>query len=134
MTWTQHGPMPAEPQEGSELGHFGKEREMKPRILIVDDDEINIEVLSKLLQDEYELATAYTGEECLDKIEVFAPDVVLLDIMMPGLDGYETCRRVKSCPSDDVAQVILGHSRADVTQLYAELDLKKAVSVMERVG
>ena len=85
---------------------------MEKRILIVDDSETNVEVLQELLEDEYELATAATGEECLERMRTFAPDLVLLDVMMPGIDGYETCRQIKSAPGGELTQVILVSAKA----------------------
>lgn len=85
---------------------------MDQRILIVDDCEVNVEILQELLQDEYELAFAYSGEECLEKFRAFQPDLVLLDIMMPGLDGYETCRRIKASCARKHVQVILVSGKA----------------------
>ena len=66
------------------------------RILIVDDNAVNADILRRLLRNDYELAVAATGEECLSLLPAFKPQLVLLDIMMPGMDGYETCRRIKS--------------------------------------
>jgi len=82
---------------------------MKPRgrILIVDDIPANVDILRRLLRKEYELATAASGEECLALIPSFKPQLVLLDIMMPGIDGCETCRRIKSSAVGDFVQVIL---------------------------
>ncbi len=82
------------------------------RILIVDDSEMNLEVLEHLLCADYALETAASGEECLEKLLVFCPDLVLLDIMMPGLNGYETCRRIKSSPVGNFTQVILISGKA----------------------
>ena len=65
------------------------------RVLAVDDEPRNIRILEELLE-EHQLETASSGEECLQMLETFVPDVVLLDVMMPGLDGYEVCRRIKS--------------------------------------
>ncbi len=69
---------------------------MEKKILIVDDDEINVGILKELLEEQYALATASNGQQCLEKIGRFKPDLVLLDILMPGMDGYETCRRIRS--------------------------------------
>lgn len=77
------------------------------RILIVDDCDLNVKILQKLLQNEYELATAYGGEECLQEFRQFNPDLVLLDVMIPDIDGYEVCRRIKSSPCGDFTHVIL---------------------------
>lgn len=80
---------------------------MKQRILIVDDNATNVAVLQELLDGDYELEIAYSGPECLDKLHEFGPDLVLLDIMMDGMDGYEVCRYIKEQPHGELTQVIL---------------------------
>ena len=81
--------------------------EKRGRILIVDDNAMNVDVLRRILRKDYELDTAASGDDCLAKLSAFRPQLVLLDIMMPGMDGYETCRRIKSGPLGDSVQVIL---------------------------
>jgi len=81
--------------------------EQRGRVLIVDDNAMNVDVLRRLLRKDFELETAASGEECLAKVSAFKPQLVLLDIMMPGIDGYETCRRIKSSPIGGCVQVIL---------------------------
>ena len=81
--------------------------ERRGRILIVDDNAMNVAVLRRILRKEYELDAAANGDECLAKVEAFKPQLVLLDIMMPGMDGYETCRRIKASPLGESVQVIL---------------------------
>lgn len=67
------------------------------RILVVDDTAANVRVLAKILQAElFAVDTAASGEEALDRIAADPPDLVLMDVMMPGIDGYETCRRIKA--------------------------------------
>jgi putative two-component system response regulator len=90
--------------------------EFKGRILIVDDVPTNVDILRRILRKEYELETAGTGEECLAKLPAFKPQLVLLDIMMPGIDGYETCRRVKSSTLGDFVQVILVSGRGSTAE------------------
>jgi sigma-B regulation protein RsbU (phosphoserine phosphatase) len=87
---------------------------MKKKILIVDDVEINVEILKELLEEQYALATANSGQQCLEKISRFKPDLVLLDIVMPGMDGYETCRRIKSDPQSETAHILLISSKTSV--------------------
>lgn len=65
-------------------------------VLIVDDTEENLDILVEALGDDYEVSVAMDGETALESIEMEAPDVILLDIMMPGMDGYEVCRRIKA--------------------------------------
>lgn len=65
-------------------------------ILIADDDPIGIAILKKILGQTYRVATATTGEEALQLAVEIQPDMILLDIMMPGIDGYETCRQMRA--------------------------------------
>lgn len=65
-------------------------------ILIVDDNTQNIQVLAKILEEAgYDLAVAMNGEEALEFLDRESPDMILLDVMMPGMDGFEVCRRIK---------------------------------------
>ncbi len=66
------------------------------KILIVDDNATNIAILEEVLAEHYSLKAAISGEECLAVAAEFRPDLILLDIMMPGIDGYETCRRIRA--------------------------------------
>jgi CheY-like chemotaxis protein len=65
-------------------------------VLVVDDTEINIEFLSAFLGEEYDFAAARSGLEALEHVAASTPDLILLDIIMPGMDGYEVCRRLKA--------------------------------------
>ncbi|MEW5858385.1 MAG: response regulator [Cyanobacteriota bacterium] len=67
-----------------------------PRILAVDDIEDNLSLLEAILREEgYEVDTATNGKSALAKIEASLPDLVLMDAMMPGMDGYEVIRRIR---------------------------------------
>ncbi|MBS0249561.1 MAG: PleD family two-component system response regulator [Proteobacteria bacterium] len=69
---------------------------MTARVLVVDDILANVKLLEARLQAEYfEVVTANSGQQALDILEQESVDVVLLDVMMPGMDGFETCRRIK---------------------------------------
>ena len=83
----------------------------KYKILSVDDNTENNEIIQEILGDIYNLKTAESGEEALKTITEFKPDLVLLDIMMPGIDGYETCRRIKSTPELKDTIVIMVSAR-----------------------
>jgi CheY-like chemotaxis protein len=67
----------------------------KPTVLIVDDDEINVRLLQALLLGKYEITIAYNGKDALLQVEKNPPDLILLDIMMPGISGYEVCKKLK---------------------------------------
>lgn len=69
------------------------------RVLIVDDVKANVDVLVQALRDDHKLSVALDGEAALRSIEKNPPDLVLLDIVMPGLDGYEVCRRLRTAPN-----------------------------------
>src|ERR1700758_428012 len=70
---------------------------MTARVLVVDDILSNVKLLeAKLTAEYFEVITAFNGQECLNKMDAGAPDIVLLDVMMPGMDGFEVCRRIKA--------------------------------------
>lgn len=79
------------------------------RVLIVDDDADHCQVIKNLLTDvatDIEIETAHDGFEAGWKAQVFKPRVILLDLMMPGLDGYEVCRWLKSSPVTNHIRII----------------------------
>ena len=91
--------------------------EHQDRILIVDDNPINVEILEEALLDEgYYLETAASGEEALEIVPDFNPALILLDVMMPGIDGYETCRRIRANPSLRHTKIILVSAKAMVSE------------------
>ena len=69
---------------------------MARKILVVDDNPLNIEIVREVLEEDYNLKTVTTGREALEIATDFQPDIVLLDIMMPGMDGYEVCRQLRA--------------------------------------
>lgn len=110
----------------------------KIRVLAVDDDEGNIALLTaKLTADGYEADAAYDGVEALEKVKSFNPDLVLLDVMMPKMDGYEVCRRLKADEKTQHISVIMLTARKEVEDKVLGLDmgaddyLSKPFSLME---
>src|SRR3954452_20034382 len=76
----------------------------QPVLLLVDDDARGLRALASVFQDgQYQLATATDGEEAIRLIERIKPDLVLLDVMMPGMNGFEVCRRIRAL--DGVAEI-----------------------------
>jgi class 3 adenylate cyclase len=78
------------------------------RLLVVDDTPVNLKLLTDLLGAKgYAVATATSGAEALAKIEAEAPDLVLLDVMMPGMSGYEVCRKIRDNPATAILPVVM---------------------------
>ena len=78
------------------MNETGKDLRGK-KILIVDDTPANIDVLSQILEQEgYNISVATSGKSALDLVPLSSPDLILLDVMMPGIDGFETCRQLKA--------------------------------------
>jgi putative two-component system response regulator len=75
---------------------------------VVDDEPINVDLLQVYLEAEgYQVITAYRGEEALEQAFARQPDLVLLDVLMPGLDGFEVCRRLKADPRTQFVPVVI---------------------------
>ncbi len=80
----------------------------KSKLLVVDDEPINIEVLLNVLSEDYAVTVATDGIAALEKVAVSVPDLILLDILMPAMDGFEICRRLKEDPvSRDIPIIFL---------------------------
>ena len=94
-----------------------------PRILIVDDSETNRDILvTRLATHGYDLSQAADGEEALAAAREQLPDLILLDVMMPKLDGIEVCRRLKGDPSLPFMPIILVTAKTDSKDVVAGLD------------
>ncbi|OHC67652.1 MAG: diguanylate cyclase response regulator [Rhodocyclales bacterium GWA2_65_20] len=85
----------------------------KPSILIVDDTPTNIQVLAETLRADYRVKVATGGQAALDIVAAGKPDLILLDVMMTGMDGYEVCRRLKDNPDTQGIPVIFVTARCD---------------------
>jgi len=96
----------------------------KATILVVDDTPDNLSLMSGLLKDEYKVKVAPGGERALAIAQSGAPpDLILLDIMMPEMDGYEVCRRLKSDPATRSIPVIFLTGRAEAEDEARGLEL-----------
>ncbi len=78
-------------------------------ILIVDDNQNNLDFLKEVVfsMGGINHKVAHSGSECLTILNDYHPDIVLLDVMMPGIDGYETCRTIKANPKQNQAKIIM---------------------------
>jgi len=94
----------------------------RSRVLIADDNEPNRELLEVYLAElDCEIATAVDGRDTLDKVASFQPHVILLDVMMPKLSGFEVCERLKSAPATSPIMILM------VTALGELGDIERAV-------
>ena len=82
------------------------------KILAVDDDPNNIAILEELLKNNYDLRISSNGEQALEVAREFLPDMILLDIMMPGKDGYEVCRLLREHHTLKETKIIMLSARA----------------------
>jgi len=93
------------------------------RILAVDDDRINLRIIGGILRHEgYEISEAASGEAALDLYPTFRPNLVLLDVMMPGIDGFTTCRTLKKTYGDQCAPVIFVTAKSEADDIVMGFD------------
>jgi CheY-like chemotaxis protein len=96
--------------------------ERKSRILIADDNQPNVELLEAFLAEvDCDIAVAVDGRDTLEKVASFQPDLILLDVMMPKLSGFEVCKAVKSDPKTKRIMVLM------VTALNERGDIERGV-------
>jgi adenylate cyclase len=94
-----------------------------PRLLVVDDNPANLEIMeARLAPQGYELITAKDGDAALLAARAQTPDLILLDVMMPGKDGIQVCRELKADPSLPFMPVILVTAKSDPDDIVAGLD------------
>jgi len=87
---------------------------MKPKktILIVEDEPDIIKYIKEILTGKFDVETATTGSQALDKAKEFLPDIILLDIMLRKIDGFEVCRRIKNDPNLENTKIIIQSAKA----------------------
>ena len=89
----------------------------KDLILIVDDQPNNLKVIASILQEEYQLSFANSGQNALKMLERGMPDLILLDVMMPDMDGYEVCKRIISNPESKHIPVIFLSAKTSIDDI-----------------
>lgn len=94
----------------------------KPRVLVVDDSSINLSIMEEMLSSEFRLAFAQNGHDALLVARQFRPHIVLLDVMMPGIDGLDTCRHLRSLPGMDQTAIIFVSAKAMPSEQAAGMD------------
>ena len=95
-----------------------------PKILIVDDNPINLKVLSDALRDQgWTTLVATDGESAIEQVDYALPDLILLDVMMPRIDGFETCRHLKANPRTQRLPIIFMTALSDPVDKVKGLEL-----------
>ena len=84
----------------------------KSKILAVDDNSINLAVIEELLGSQYNLMTVSTGIDALKMAQEFRPDLIILDIMLNGMDGYEVCQQIRKSSSLRHTKIIIVSAKA----------------------
>ncbi|HUT28716.1 MAG TPA: response regulator [Sedimentisphaerales bacterium] len=101
-----------------------QEQERTPVVLVVDDNQQNLELLQAYLEDvDCESVPAYDGVEAMEIVAKSAPDLILLDVMMPKMSGFEVCKRLKNDPKTSDIPIIM------VTALNEYGDIERAIDV-----
>jgi twitching motility two-component system response regulator PilH len=102
---------------------------MSKKILVVDDSPVELANLRMLLHDHgYHTVTATTGRECVEKAIAEMPSLILLDIIMPDMDGYEACRRLRSdAKTKPIPVVFVSSKNQKADQLWATMQGAKAL-------
>ena len=96
---------------------------MKPIVLIVDDEPINVKIMAAVLEaNNYQVRSAFSGEECLRRVEAEAPDVILLDVMMPGMDGFAVTRILRQSERACYIPIVMVTALSDVKDRVKALD------------
>ena len=82
--------------------------ESQAKILVVDDEEKNVKLMeAMLLPRGYEIVKAYNGEEALQQVEKETPDLILLDVMMPVINGFDVCKKLKDDPETRLIPIVI---------------------------
>src|SRR6202041_2509147 len=96
---------------------------MTARVLVVDDVELNVKLLEAKLSSEYfQVIPAFNGPTALDLAESELPDIILLDVMMPRMDGFEVCRRLKANPQTTDIPVVMVTALSDIADRLRGLE------------
>ncbi len=86
------------------------------KILVVDDDQTNLKFLNEILEDDYQLRSVSTGEDALEILGEFNPEIVLLDVMLPGISGYDVCQKIRANEKMSEIKIILISAKAMVNE------------------
>lgn len=92
--------------------------EIRKKVLAVDDNSDNLVIMEKILEQDYEVKTAETGEEALQIAQDFQPDLILLDIMLPKMSGYQVCEQLRADSAFNNTTIIMVSAKGMVSERY----------------
>lgn len=95
-----------------------REQTIKQTLLVVDDEKTNLHIMEQILHKEYQLHFATSGQEAIALALQYKPDMILLDVVMPEMDGFETCRQLKQNPALQNIPVIFVTGMSDIANEY----------------
>jgi len=91
-------------------------------ILVVDDEPLNLMIIKELFEDMHDIMLAKSGEDALTKLDKKVPDIVLLDVMMPGIDGLEVCKQIRANNRMQNVKVIMVSGKVMASDIDAGMD------------
>jgi len=95
---------------------------MNEKILIVEDNPVNMDIFQEIFEEDYQLEMVTDGQQALSVIDDYMPDLVLLDIMMPKMNGYEVCKHIRSNDKIKHVKVIMVSARAMESEQQKGID------------
>lgn len=96
---------------------------MRNKILIVEDNLVNLDIFKEIFEDDFNIKMVTDGMQALDVIESFLPKIVLLDVMMPNMDGYEVCRQIRANDKLENVKIIMVSARAMESERQKGIEL-----------
>ena len=96
---------------------------MKEKILIVEDNDVNLDIFEEIFEDDFAVKMVNDGQQALDVVAEYMPKLIVLDVMMPNMDGYEVCRRIRADENLKHIKIIMVSARA------MEAERKKGIEI-----
>jgi len=95
---------------------------MDKKLLIVEDNPVNLDIFNEIFEDGFNIKMVMDGIQALDIVESYMPDMIILDVMMPNMDGYEVCKKIRSNPKLSNIKVIMVTARAMESERQKGMD------------